>query len=354
MKVISMKDASRHATFNDYTKEEAKQRAVLALEAGRMGSWDWDIANGKVTGDQLIADILGVDYFAQPWSSEEMMNGIHPEDFQIVQEAFDQGLNRDEVFEVEHRSNPTVGPLMWLQARGRVTARAEDGTPLHLMGVTWDISAQKKVADRLEMMTEEMNHRVKNSFAVIRGLINIAGKDYDEVGPFATMLRAQIEAMSTSHLLTTEMAQLHDDHTHPVPFRQLVSSGLEAWMIDPAQERITINIAPEHAISPKHAEAFSMLIYELATNAAKHGALSRARGRIDIAITPDIQGTFLMEWRETCPMMIRAPETKGFGTTLTMLCCSNLAASDVTKIWNDTGLHFSMRLPGYDYTPPLD
>ncbi len=345
-----MNDNSRHVTFRDYTKEEAQDRALLALEAGRMASWDWDIEASQVTGDQLIAEILGVDYHAQPWPADVMDSAIHPDDVPAVRAALDQALSDGDVFEIDHRNNPgaDVAPA-WFRTRGRVSSRKPDGTALHLMGVTWDITEQKVAKEKLEMLSAEMDHRIKNSFSVIRGLINIASKDYGEVSTFASMLRAQVEAMGTAHMLTSEMARLNDDHTKPVPLASLIAAGLEAWMIDANHERIRLNISPEPAMSPKHAEAFTMLMYELATNANKHGALSMAEGSIDITITPDVDKTFRLEWQETCPTRIEPPRKTGFGTTLITLCCGTLSAQDVTKDLKDTGLHVSMRLPSYEY-----
>lgn len=140
-----------------YESFSAPTRALLALDAGRMGSWSLNIPSGEVVGDRFLANLLGLDYDRQPWDMTTFYEVVDPADSSHVHAAVNHawtGENKSYDIEFRRRRIDDTCPLLWLGARGQVTERSEDGTPLYMVGVIWDITHQKIRADAINEQAE--------------------------------------------------------------------------------------------------------------------------------------------------------------------------------------------------------
>ena len=140
------------------TADYADNQAILALavEAGQIGTFEWDLVTGKFTcGEQLLA-LFGYDTSAYDLSLEEFFVGrIHPESMEQVHAAIEQAIVTLGAYEAEYRVLLPGGETRWLLARGRVFDDGT-GTPLRLLGATYDTTAvhegEAKVTQVLEAM----------------------------------------------------------------------------------------------------------------------------------------------------------------------------------------------------------
>ncbi|KQS03524.1 hypothetical protein ASG11_04015 [Sphingomonas sp. Leaf357] len=140
--------------------EQALRRSEVALQqalsAGEgIGSWDWDVVLDEVRADARFAQMYGVDPERARAGApiDDFFGGIHPEDKARVQATIARALSGEGHFSSEYRLLQTDGGIRWVGAQGRATF-AEDGTPLRLPGVTFDITRRKGEEGRQAALIE--------------------------------------------------------------------------------------------------------------------------------------------------------------------------------------------------------
>ncbi|CDX20705.1 Signal transduction histidine kinase [Mesorhizobium plurifarium] len=176
-----------------------------------------------------------------------------------------------------------------------------------------DISAAKESERRIRLLMREVNHRVKNQFAVILSMVRETSKRSTDPREFEEMIRARIMALSRSHdlLVTTEWAgaSLFDlVQEHLKPFGH--------------EDRISLS-GPLLTLQSNAVQNLGMAFHELGTNSSKYGALASEGGHIEITwkvkTGPEAQRRFHLVWHETsagAATARKAPERKGFGTVV--------------------------------------
>jgi PAS domain S-box-containing protein len=172
-----------------------------------------------------------------------------------------------------------------------------------------DISAQVRARQQRELLINELNHRVKNTLATVQSVAAQTLK--------ASTVPATVKGSLESRLIS--MAGAHDVLTQQnwegADLRNIVEKALSPFMA-PGRE---FDVAgPDIRLLPKSALAVAMAVHELATNAAKYGALSNGSGRISVHWTiVDHDGERLqIVWTEAGGPKVAAPSSKGFGSRL--------------------------------------
>ena len=176
------------------------------------------------------------------------------------------------------------------------------------MGVVFrDITDRKMVEEDRELLINELNHRVKNTLATVQ---SVARQTLTGRGVPAAVQRgfeARLQALGNVHTLLTEQ------NWEGAGLREVIemSAGPHG-----AADRRPFSIAgPDFRLRPKSAVALSMAMHELATNAAKYGALGVPDGHVDIAWQVD-GGRFSLTWRESGGPPVKPPTRRGFGSRL--------------------------------------
>ena len=214
------------------------------------------------------------------------------------------------------------------------------GPFLGVAAVMRDISERKKAELHQRLLIGELNHRVKNTLAVIQGLAQQTFKDV----PGGTAARAAFEgrvmALASAHNILT------DRKWEMAGFREIVEAAIRPFVKSP-DERVGI-AGPDFMLRPQTAVSFAMVVHELATNAVKYGALRSVGGhlKVDWYFDED-QGDFHFEWREFNQAPISKPTKKGFGSRL---IARSLAAEVNAKVQVDyttEGLHLQIVSPSF-------
>ena len=122
---------------------ESNIRLRGALDAGRLGAWEWDIRRNKVTWTDRIYEFHGVDRDQFGGTVEEFARLVHPDDWPTVQAALDQALTRRAPYELEFRALRPNGEVCWLFTRAEV-ARDSLGAPTRMIGIVQDITHRKQ------------------------------------------------------------------------------------------------------------------------------------------------------------------------------------------------------------------
>ena len=170
-----------------------------------------------------------------------------------------------------------------------------------------DITERKQAQERHELLTQEIHHRTKNIFSLVQAVIARSFADK------ATVAEAKEAVLSRLHSLAQTHVMLIDKEWQGADIADVVRTEMS-----PYAGRATIE-GPAIMLNAKAAQNFALAVHELATNAAKHGALSSQTGRVDISWSiakPNGHSQFLFKWQERGGPQVRAPSRKGFGTTV--------------------------------------
>lgn len=164
--------------------------------------------------------------------------------------------------------------------------------------------------DRADLLARELNHRVKNLFAVILAIVRMTGKDSPEAKPVVDRIADRIHALVRAH----EVSQGAFDKAS-VSLRDLVSTAIAPYLS--ASEQCEMD-GPEVALADRHAVPIGLVFHELVTNAVKYGAWSAPGGRVIVRWRRDGERV-LLDWQELCanpPASVQEPGKAGFGSML--------------------------------------
>ncbi|MGE3991470.1 sensor histidine kinase [Pseudorhodoplanes sp.] len=170
-----------------------------------------------------------------------------------------------------------------------------------------EVASRKSAEDRLKVLIHELNHRVRNVMAVAQAVVRLS------FTPGLSLTEIQRTCEGRLQALAKAMSILTASDWKSVSLRSLVSED-----ILPFAGRIEME-GPDIALRARSAQTFALLFYELATNAAKHGALSVPEGRVTLQWRIDNLGSdpvFHLHWKESGGPVVEAPVRRGFGELL--------------------------------------
>ena len=130
--------------------KHSQESLEFALQSGRMGTWDIDLATNTVTCSKEMLDLWGVltDEFQHQRSM--LQNKVHPEDLEMMNFAITHAIKNGTVYELEYRIIPSPGQLKWVLSRGRCTFDPGSKTPVRFSGVVHDISDRRFKEEALD------------------------------------------------------------------------------------------------------------------------------------------------------------------------------------------------------------
>jgi PAS domain S-box-containing protein len=145
--------------------ETAQQRLRFALEAGRMGTWEFGIRTGKVTWSPALEEIHGFEPGTFPGTFEAFRDEIHPDDRDRVLFAVGEAIAGRRDHQIEYRIVRTDGSVRWVEGRGQILLDAT-GQPERMVGVCADVTERKQAedAERLAKAETERANRLKDDF----------------------------------------------------------------------------------------------------------------------------------------------------------------------------------------------
>lgn len=284
-----------------------QDRLALVLEATGLGLWEFDMLTGDLHWDDRMRHHFGLPP-GTPVDYATYVGGLHPDDRDAVVATFRDAVAAGaEGYRTEHRTLAADGTVRWVLGCARII-RGPDGEPLQLIGSAEDITERKEAEERLQLMVHELNHRVKNSMAVVQAITARTLRDDAEPLAARRNLTSRLLALARAHdLLTAESWAGADLAT-------VAARSLAAVMAEPG--RIVIE-GPSVRLRPPAALTFALVFHELATNALKYGALSGEEGSVALNWTLSDDGRRLdLCWRETGGPFVAPPSRRGFGSHL--------------------------------------
>lgn len=219
---------------------------------------------------------------------------------------------------------------LMVMAIGRLITRraAEDRRVLE-----W-LTSQSAIRNSL---TRELNHRVKNTLANVLSIAALTRRRASDIDDFTESLTARIRALSATHDL------LSQSDWGNAPISEIVRSELAPYM--EGNESHGDMAGPDIKLAPNDAMSLGLAIHELATNAAKYGALSTAEGQIHVhwkLLSPECAEVL---WREEGGPPVTEPVKRGFGRDLIEKIVAHELKSEVNLRFNPGGVECSLKVP---------
>lgn len=210
-----------------------------------------------------------------------------------------------------------------------------------------DISERRRTQERQLLLLRELNHRVKNLFAVARSVVALSSRHARTPKDLALAVQDRLAALSRAHQLTlpdfSETGELIVRHTD---LAELIRTILTPYLPSDGRDMQRIRIdGPAQSISGTALTSLAMLVHEWATNAAKHGALSCSVGRLEIAWRQD-GGDLVLTWEEHGgPAVLAGTPREGFGTLLARRTVEGQFGGHMTHEWRRGGLRLQLHVP---------
>lgn len=272
----------------------------------------------------------------------EGWNGMfHPDDQDRAWARWRRSLETGEPYEIEYRLRHRSGEYRWTLGRA-LPVYDDNGAISRWIGTCTDIHDAKQAAEQNELLSRELSHRIKNIFAVVSGLIGLSSRQDPSVRTFAKGLQERIAALGRAH----EFARPHSEESRPALGGSTLK-GLLREICSPypafTEGRIAIS-GDDVDVDDRGATPIALVFHELATNAAKYGALLTADGRIEIEITrqdPEIR----IAWRESGGPAIDGPPGRiGFGTRLAEMSVEQQLGGVIQRDWSRDGLRLEIKV----------
>ncbi|MBQ95408.1 MAG: histidine kinase [Actinobacteria bacterium] len=234
----------------------------------------------------------------------------------------------------EARLLPLLGALLVLLILAMIAGARLVGRAARAEAEAAQAAVVSEARDRADLLARELNHRVKNLFAVILAIVQMSGRDKPEAKEVTESIAQRIRALLTAH----EVSQ--GELERPVAsLRALVETSLAPYR----SRKHTAEIdGPEIMLPAKRVTPLGLVLHELTTNAVKYGAW-QSEGTVSVTWT-EKDGRVALEWRESGADIEEVPERKGFGSLLMTSAARQFGGTLERKFTKD-GLRVSIELP---------
>ena len=327
------------AAERSHTLSQTEQQLEYALNAGRLGSWELDLDTGQMIASDYGRANFGLGADDRLERDEDVTARVHPEDRAHRQRAIDEAISRGGDLEVEYRTIAPDGQAAWVLVRGR--AVRHEGGSARLVGVTLNITQRKRAEEQQQLLLDELNHRVKNTLATVISVAMQTRRFTQEEGGFEAAFFARVEALAQAHELLTEASWAG------ASLEEVIERTLAPYFGAGEAGRVSIH-GPRVRLGPNAAVTLGMTFHELATNAAKYGALSTPDGRIDVqwrTAGEDGPKAIEIDWRESEGPPVAMPSRRGFGSRLIEHGVARELAGASQLIFEPGGVWCRMRFP---------
>jgi PAS domain S-box-containing protein len=288
--------------------------------AGNLGRWEWYVKENRVDANPLKAGALGFDMGELSPGHQGFTDRIHPEDYERTMEVMRRHLRGEEpVYEVEYRIRTKDGRWKWFYDRGVVVERDEEGAPVHLTGIVFDITPQKEAEAELKRSQKELEealatknrffsiiaHDLKSPFNVFLGYTELMKSELgelspEEIGEFAADIHSSAVGLFRLLQNLLEWANLQQGlitiRRERIELDGLVRDALGLLTLTAEEKGITfeVNIPPRITVTAD-TNALGTVMRNLISNAVK---FSHSGGTVEINAYPEERDSVRIEVRD--------------------------------------------------------
>jgi PAS domain S-box-containing protein len=187
--------------------------------------------------------------------------------------------------------------------------RSRAGVVVGASKIARDVTERKRAEEMQRLLVDELNHRVKNTLAMVQAIAAQSMRSAQSPGTFVSSFNGRVQAMARAHDLLIQ-TKLQGAEVTEIVREQVLLGGGEAGRVSCS--------GPLLLLDPQGAVQLSLVLHELATNARKYGALSVPAGRVSISweVQTGRGRVLFLRWQESGGPQVSAPTSRGFGTTL--------------------------------------
>ena len=315
-------------------RDEARRTLERALHYSGLATWRYDARADSMSWRGAASDLWGADWESALRTRDAIMERIHPDDRERVRAAIDEAIAGGTSYAVEHRVVHPERGVRWLGVRGDWDVRTDDAI---LTGVCIDITEQKSRQENANLLMRELHHRMRNLFATVGAIISLTRNAARDVDDYVERVSSRLDALNRAQNVLLS-ANFMTGSIHAL-LREVEASFPRIRWSGPDL------LLPENALV-----AMALLFNELATNAAKHGALTGEAGQVEVRWTQDSEGSeprlFRLTWTESGGAReVTEPERTSFGTLLMERSVRNNLGGTIERRWNPDGLIVEIALP---------
>ncbi len=323
--------------------EHSKARFEALVNASAQVVWTCE-PQGKVFEDSPSWRLF-TGQSIQELLSGKWINAIHPDDRASALAAWHEALRTKRTYSVEYRLRHFKSGYRWTAAKG-VPLLSPIGEVREWVGMNTDIDERRRSEEHMQLVMKELSHRTKNLLAVIYSMAKQIAK-HSRPADFIADFSARIQGLSKSHDL------LVSTNWKGVPLDEHLRAQLQPFApMDNSQVRIS---GPRLMLGPAATQALGLAFHELATNAAKHGALKEPGGSIEITWDVEPKGdleVFRLAWRERNQDFQGAPANKGgFGHVVLNRVVPDTLLGIVDYRMSEEGVSWEIEAPLQEVAP---
>jgi PAS domain S-box-containing protein len=309
----------------------SKERFRLMSEDAPVMIWICDPQGKCLHLNSMLRTFWGVAEEQIP--SFDWRDTMHPDDGARITEQMVRAVIDQREVNVKGRYRDTNGRYRVLETNARPHFSA-NGEFLGLIGVNVDVTAREDAEAQRDLLLAELNHRVKNTLAVVQSIAHQTFKGRDASMDARRAFEGRLVALATAHNLLTQA------NWRGASLERVAGDVLQVR--DANRDRVTL-MGPDVSLQPKEALAIAMALHELCTNATKYGALSNEAGRVSVEWGwMDEPHGLRLTWRERGGPPVTPPTRRGFGSRLVERTVQQDLDGDIGMDFREDGLICSM------------
>ncbi|MEO0729684.1 MAG: PAS domain S-box protein [Pseudomonadota bacterium] len=329
---------SRAVSAERHFKETLNKAAVGVLLTSEVGRF--------LSVNRMFADMLG--YAPEELEGESFRTFSAPEDLPTNAHRRSALWSGDvERVVAEKRWVHRAGHRVWTRMTISISRELAASEPFSI-AIVEDITAAKQIEEAQRLLVGELNHRVKNTLAVVQGMIKRTLANTPDPQTFASLIEGRLQSISMAHDL------LSQSDWRDLDLMRLFNRAV--LQVFPAHASAFVFDCEPVDLAPHQTTTLALIFHELTTNAIKHGALSTSRGRVHLSAkrreiaptneTSQPTETLCIVWEEVGgPVITDTPDRKGFGSFLLNRGIAHSLGGKATHHFARTGLVVRAELP---------
>jgi two-component sensor histidine kinase len=315
-------------------RDEARRTLERALDFSGIATWRFDPRTGSILWDGAASELWGADFETALATIDGFFERLHPDDRDMVRSVLGWSIDSGTHYATEYRIQHPERGIRWVAVRADWDVQSNDAI---LTGISIDITEQKSRQENANLLMRELHHRMRNLFATVSAIISLTRHAATDVDDYVERISSRLDALNRAQNVLLGA--------------NFMTGSIHALMreVEAAFPRIRWSgpdlLLPENALV-----AMALVLNELATNAAKHGALSGDEGTVEVEWAQDPEGSeprmFRLTWTETGNHgPVAPPERTSFGTLLMERSVRNNLGGTIEREWAPNGLVLTIALP---------
>ncbi len=333
--------------FRDITGRKRAEAALAASEARRR-----DLLDTLDLGAFMARDLDGtIQFWSQGcqrlygWTAAEAVGQtartLLGTAFPAPLDEIEGALERDGEWTGDLRQRTRNGAEIVVSAH-KLARRDAAGRLTAVLECVTDVTALRRAREGRQLLIGELNHRVKNLFAIAIGMATMGARTASSPKAMADALAGRLHALARAHDLIRPAITAEAPSGETTTLRDLLAAVLAPHLPSDGRPRM---VGPDISVGAIAAASLALVLHELATNAAKYGALSVSEGSLDVEwrLGPD---ALELSWTERGgPVITAQPERQGFGSRLMRMSVRDQLGGDIACFWAAEGLRVAVTVP---------